>query len=255
MGLQMGSRGAEVSSVQAKLNALLSPSPNLVTDGVFGMKTSQAVKLFQQRKGMSADGVVGPKTAAALGLPSPGQGGGGGGGGGHIQPTMPGPPGTHGNTPPGFVDLSMFNVVIEAVISGMQAIASSLLSWIDSDYVPQIVYDRVAGMINESNSACAAQLRGITSKVIATGQDPSAYVTGRIQEKLGIAVSKLCNALQPLVGLPIIGAVAVRFLGLISSVMSPVAGKLANLRSNGQAAQAVALEIASFLQGIARQIR
>ena len=255
MGLQMGSRGAEVASVQAKLNALLSPSPNLVTDGVFGMKTSQAVKLFQQRKGMSADGVVGPKTAAALGLPSPGQGGGGGGGGGHIQPTMPGPPGTHGNTPPGFVDLSMFNVVIEAVISGIQAIASSLLSWIDSDYVPQIVYDRVAGMINESNSACAAQLRGITSKVIATGQDPSAYVTGRIQEKLGIAVSKLCNALHPLVGLPIIGAVAVRFLGLIASVMSQVAGKLANLRSNGQAAQAVALEIASFLQGIARQIR
>lgn len=253
MALQMGSRGAEVASVQAKLNVLLSPSPNLVTDGVFGMKTSQAVKLFQQRKGMSADGVVGPKTAAALGLPSPGQGG--GGGGGHIQPTMLGPPGTHGNTPPGFVDLSMFNVVIEAVISGIQAITSSLLSWIDSDYVPQIVYDRVAGMINESNSACAAQLRGITSKVIATGQDPSAYVTGRIQEKLGIAVSKLCNALQPLVGLPIIGAVAVRFLGLISSVMSPVAGKLANLRSNGQAAQAVALEIASILQNIARQIR
>lgn len=254
MAFQMGSRGAEVASVQAKLNVLLSPSPNLVTDGVFGMKTSQAVKLFQQRKGMSADGVVGPKTAAALGLPSPGQGG----GGGHVQPSVPGPPHMQppsGNTPPGFVDLSGFNVVIEAVISGIQAIASSLLSWIDSDYVPQIVYDRAANLINEVNSSGAAQLRNITKQAITAGQDPAAFVTAKIQEILGRAVSKLCNALQPLVGLPIIGAVAVRFLGLISSVMSPVVGKLANLRSNGQAAQAVALEIASIFQNIARQIR
>lgn len=63
--LRIGSRGPGVAAVQSQLNALLMPSPKLVADGVFGMKTSQAVKQFQQRRGLTADGIVGPKTAAA----------------------------------------------------------------------------------------------------------------------------------------------------------------------------------------------
>ena len=52
--------------------------------------------------------------------------------------------------------------MIEAIISGYQKVAASTLSWIDSDYVPQIVYDRVEGGINGLDNGLASQLRGIT---------------------------------------------------------------------------------------------
>ena len=37
-------------------------------DGIFGAKTKAAVKYFQQKNGLVVDGVVGPKTAAAMGI-------------------------------------------------------------------------------------------------------------------------------------------------------------------------------------------
>lgn len=37
-------------------------------DGNFGAKTTEAVKLFQKKNGLTADGVVGPKTRAVLGM-------------------------------------------------------------------------------------------------------------------------------------------------------------------------------------------
>ena len=39
-----------------------------VVDGVYGPKTKSAVKSFQQKNGLTADGIVGAKTAAALGM-------------------------------------------------------------------------------------------------------------------------------------------------------------------------------------------
>lgn len=41
---------------------------NVMTDGIFGLLTEDAVKEFQRRKGLKADGVVGPRTLAALGV-------------------------------------------------------------------------------------------------------------------------------------------------------------------------------------------
>lgn len=255
--LQMGSRGPGVATLQAKLNTVLSPPPNLKTDGVFGMKTAQAVKSFQQRRGLAVDGVVGAQTAAALGLSYSR----GGGSGMPAPPPLPpgrNPPGAvpppAGNTPPGFIDLSVFNVVIEAVISGYQKIASRLLSWIDSDYVPQAVYDLVAGSVNGAVNFLATQLRGITRQAIPFGQDPAAFVTGRIRDILARSVSTLSNALQPLVGLPIIGSVASRYQRILASIMSVADSALANLRADGQAAQAVATRIVTLFEGIATQI-
>lgn len=37
-------------------------------DGIYGTQTKTAVKNFQRKNGLTADGIVGPKTAAALGM-------------------------------------------------------------------------------------------------------------------------------------------------------------------------------------------
>ena len=58
--LKRGSGGAEVKTLQTRLN--------LMADGIFGPLTEEAVKEFQKRKGLTADGVVGAKTWAALGV-------------------------------------------------------------------------------------------------------------------------------------------------------------------------------------------
>ena len=37
-------------------------------DGIFGPKTKEAVKYFQRKNGLTVDGIVGKKTAAAMGI-------------------------------------------------------------------------------------------------------------------------------------------------------------------------------------------
>lgn len=58
--LQLGSSGPAVVLVQKKLH--------LAADGSFGPLTEQAVKRYQRGHGLTADGVVGPRTASALGV-------------------------------------------------------------------------------------------------------------------------------------------------------------------------------------------
>lgn len=57
--LSKGSRGAEVKTLQLLLN--------VAADGIFGAITEEAVKDFQRSKGLTPDGIVGPKTWSALG--------------------------------------------------------------------------------------------------------------------------------------------------------------------------------------------
>jgi peptidoglycan hydrolase-like protein with peptidoglycan-binding domain len=49
-------------------NSLNAKGYALVVDGVFGAATAAAVTAFQQKNGLTADGIVGPGTRAALGL-------------------------------------------------------------------------------------------------------------------------------------------------------------------------------------------
>ena len=61
-----GSRGDDVYRVQARLRQYGYYSGTL--DGIFGQATYDAVTWFQRRNSLTPDGVVGPATAAALGV-------------------------------------------------------------------------------------------------------------------------------------------------------------------------------------------
>ena len=62
--LKRGARGEKVKLVQNLLNQKGYNAGS--ADGIFGGNTESAVKAFQQANGLSADGIVGPKTWAAL---------------------------------------------------------------------------------------------------------------------------------------------------------------------------------------------
>lgn len=70
--LSAGSQGQAVRDLQAKLNQVQKPVPLLVVDGIFGVKTAAAVRAFQTKSAPPADGIVGPKTQAALDAARPG---------------------------------------------------------------------------------------------------------------------------------------------------------------------------------------
>ena len=64
--LKNGSKGALVKTVQTKLKNWGYYTG--AVDGIYGPKTVQAVKYFQRKNGLTQDGVVGAKTAAAMGV-------------------------------------------------------------------------------------------------------------------------------------------------------------------------------------------
>jgi peptidoglycan hydrolase-like protein with peptidoglycan-binding domain len=59
--LKYGSKGAAVKQLQRKLK--VRPA-----SGYYGSETARAVKFFQQRRGLTADGIAGPATLRALGI-------------------------------------------------------------------------------------------------------------------------------------------------------------------------------------------
>ena len=64
--LKQGTTGATVKTLQQKLKNWGYYSG--AVDGIFGAKTTAAVKLFQKRNGLTVDGIVGNKTLAAMGI-------------------------------------------------------------------------------------------------------------------------------------------------------------------------------------------
>lgn len=61
-----GARGDDVVKIQKRLKAWGYYKGSV--DGIFGSGTLAAVKAFQRKNGLAADGIVGPKTAAAMGI-------------------------------------------------------------------------------------------------------------------------------------------------------------------------------------------
>lgn len=64
--LRQGSTGSTVRSVQTRLKNWGYYTG--VVDGIYGPKTTAAVKYFQSKNNLVVDGIVGPKTAAAIGI-------------------------------------------------------------------------------------------------------------------------------------------------------------------------------------------
>ena len=63
--IKMGSRGADVFYLQQRLTAKGYGVGAI--DGIFGIKTLEAVKAYQAENGLKVDGIVGPETWKALG--------------------------------------------------------------------------------------------------------------------------------------------------------------------------------------------
>ena len=64
--LRQGSRGGDVSELQARLNRIGFWSGSI--DGIFGPLTRSGVVGFQRARGLLVDGIVGPQTFGALGV-------------------------------------------------------------------------------------------------------------------------------------------------------------------------------------------
>ncbi len=64
--LRQGAKGGEVKEVQHRLKQWGYYSG--AVDGVYGPATAEAVKKFQRKNGLTADGIVGKATYAALGM-------------------------------------------------------------------------------------------------------------------------------------------------------------------------------------------
>ena len=63
---RQGSSGSAVRTIQTKLKNW--GYYNGAVDGIFGSQTTEAVKYFQRKNGLTADGIVGPATMRALGM-------------------------------------------------------------------------------------------------------------------------------------------------------------------------------------------
>lgn len=64
--LKQGSTGSSVRTLQTKLKSWGYYTGSV--DGIYGSQTVKAVKYFQSKNGLAVDGIVGTKTAAALGM-------------------------------------------------------------------------------------------------------------------------------------------------------------------------------------------
>ena len=65
---KIGSQGTEVRNIQTRLKSWGYYSYSV--DGIYGWRTAEAVKKFQRKHGLVADGIAGPRTLEKIGLPT-----------------------------------------------------------------------------------------------------------------------------------------------------------------------------------------
>ena len=134
-----GSSGNEVRQIQTKLKNW--GYYNGSVDGIYGTKTVNAVKYFQRRNGLTADGIAGKATLAAMGINSSTSSNSNNSGGGGIN--------SKAN-----IDLLAHLIYGEArgePYNGMVAVAAVTLNRVDSSNFPSTI----AGVIYQKGAYTA----------------------------------------------------------------------------------------------------
>ena len=116
-----GSKGAEVKEIQTKLKNWGYYNDSI--DGIYGSKTFEAVKSFQKKNGLIADGIAGSKTLQALGINSSN---------------------SQNNTSKNNTDLNLLSKLVYAeargeAYSGMVAVAATVLNRVSDSRFPNSI--------------------------------------------------------------------------------------------------------------------
>jgi hypothetical protein len=191
--LALGSQGPSVKTLQLTLNRLL-PAVHLQVDGAFGLKTDAAVRAFQQSRSLVRDGIVGPRTAAALGLryvamaplPSP-------------SPSPPSRPQLPNETPivPGLPDSNAIPQLVEAVIQGLTAIHNRILAIFEAlDELPGFALNEIRSLLSGPFQVAVSVLREAGRLAQATPASAANILGNAIRS----AFQKMTAALQAVLG-------------------------------------------------------
>ena len=144
--LKQGSQGNEVKEVQRRLKEWGYYTGSV--DGIYGQGTLAAVKAFQKKNGLTADGIVGKATYAALGMNDSYNALGGNQSGGQSQSSAPS---GYTNT-----DLYLLAKVIHAeargeVYTGKVAVGAVVLNRVKSSSFP----NTISGVVYQSGAFTA----------------------------------------------------------------------------------------------------
>jgi len=253
--LVVGSRGPNVRTLQEALNKT-TPSPRLQADGAFGLKTDAAVRAFQRLKNLKPDGIVGPKTAAALGLrftaavaPLPGP-----------SPQPPGPPRLPHEIPvtPGAPDANAIAQLVEAVIQGLSEIHSGVLRVVNAlDELPDVVLNEIRSLLSGPFQAAVGILRGCVQAARVNVTAAASIIGDAIRS----AFQKMINALQACLGvlsrLPDLlglGGVADKIRQIIVKIQRAVEAIIDTIIRTLAGAGRSVVEAASTIIGILREV-
>ena len=134
--LKQGSTGATVKTMQTKLInwGYLSGK----ADGIFGAKTKAAVVKFQKNNGLTADGIVGTKTAQAMGLKLTGS----------TTTTNTSNGGTSSSTDLNLLARAIYGEARGEPYTGQVAVAAVILNRVKSSSFP----NTIAGVIYQSGA-------------------------------------------------------------------------------------------------------
>lgn len=135
-----GSSGEEVKQIQTKLKAWGYYSGSI--DGVYGTQTVNAVKKFQQKNGLTADGIAGEKTLSALGINVPSGGSSGGSSGNKT---------TSNNSDLNLLSKLVYGEARGETYKGQVAVAATVLNRVSHASFP----NTIAGVIYQNGAYTA----------------------------------------------------------------------------------------------------
>ena len=167
--ISQGSRGETVKQIQQKLKRW--GYYKGAVDGIYGPATKAAVKYFQSKNGLVADGIVGSKTLAALGISS--------GGSSSSDKTWSSSSGSYSNTDVTLLARLIYGEARGESYTGQVAVGAVVMNRVKSSSFPNtisgVIYQPYAftavadGQINLAPDATAIK----AAKQAMNGYDPT----------------------------------------------------------------------------------